>query len=108
MNHQVEHDVDVQTARAELAHAVDLEEKRRREDRLEREDSWIEPFQVTDLQNSFLPCGAIDEAVCVRETLSNRFLDQDVQAKLHQAATDIGMSGRRRSDNGCVGIPRGF
>ncbi len=61
VNHQVEHDVHVEAARAELAHAVDFEEKRGGHDLGQGHDGRVKAFQVTDLQDASGTFGGFDQ-----------------------------------------------
>src|SRR2546426_12544794 len=52
MNHEIEHDIDIQRARRKLAHSMNLEIDEIVNVREQRDHRWIEAFQMADLQNS--------------------------------------------------------
>src|SRR6185295_13081473 len=51
VNHQIEHDVDVERARRKLAHPMDLEVDRLVDVWTQRDHRGIETFEMTDLKN---------------------------------------------------------
>ena len=100
MDHQVEHDVDVGAARLERREAMRLDETRRAELALERDDGRIEAFEVTDLQHATHARGRRHELARLVERLGDRLFDEHVDAVLETAHGDrvVQRRGRRDAD----------
>ena len=64
----------------------------------------IESFQVTDLQDAAGARGGFDQRVGRGEIRGNWFFDQNVDASLHQLATNLAMENRGGGDDRCIGF----
>ena len=84
MDHQVEHDVDVEAAGRERAEAMDLDEPGLEGRLAQRVDGRIEPLDVPDLQDRPLLAGQPDQVLRLRQTGRHRLLDEDVLARFEQ------------------------
>ena len=106
MDHQVEHYVHVEAAGTELAKAMNLEEKRFGDHVFQREDGGIESLQMSYLQDFFVACRGFDQFARGGGIAGDRFFNQDVEAELDQAASDLSVGNCRGGDNGGVSITR--
>ena len=105
VNHQIEHHVHVETARAEFAHAVDFEKQGPGDGRFQRQNGGVKALQMADLQDRSCTDSAARSACRASiEIGGDRFFDQHIQAELHQPASDFGVRGGGRRDHGGVGI----
>src|SRR5260370_33908663 len=95
MTHQTEHNIDVQRARCELAHTMNLEIDRIADMWAQRHQGRIETLGVADLQNraAFLPGG--NHAIGFFERARAWLFNQHVDAGLKQTARDLPMRFRR-------------
>ena len=91
VNHQIQHHVHVQAARAEFAQPVHFEEQGLGDHRLERGHRRIESLQMPDLQNASGARGGLDQHAGFVGGARDRFFDQDIHTELHQPAADLGV-----------------
>ncbi len=98
MDHQIEHDVNVERPRREDAEAMDLEEHRLGEQRKSRAHRGIETFQVADLRDAAVSFGCSDQLVGLGHAGRQRLLDQHVHAGLHQLTSDREMQNGGNGD----------
>ncbi len=91
VDHQVEHHVDIQAARAEEVHAVDFEEEGQGGALFERHDGGVEALQVAHLQDAAAAGGGIDQAVGGGQVAGDGLLHQHVDAGIEQEAADLGV-----------------
>lgn len=75
VNHEIQHDVNVETARAEQAEAMDFEKEWKPRDFLERGDAGVEALQMADLQNTVVLSGRVHQAARGGEVGGDRLFD---------------------------------
>src|SRR5713226_6640715 len=97
VNHQVEHDVDVQRTRGELAHAMNFKIDGTLDVWPERDQRRIEAFGVADLQYRAAFPARSDHAIRFFQSARDWFLNQHVYAGFEQAASYLAMRFGRNS-----------
>src|SRR5262249_37226848 len=100
VDHQVEDDVDVETARGEDGETLDFEEARRSADSQERLDGRVVELDVADGEDSPGGLARFDHAVGFGEARGDGLLDEDVEATAEEGAAEVGMGDGRRGDDG--------
>ena len=80
VNHQIEHDVDVERTRGELAHAMNLEIDGLADVWSQRDHRGIETFEMSDLKNRVTAFGGFDHAIGFFERSRDRFFNEHVNA----------------------------
>ena len=108
MNHQVQHHVHVQAARAEFAEAMDLEKQRFFYDITQRDDGRIKALQMTHLKNTAATRGGFHQRPASFKGMSNGFFHHHIETRFHQLASNFGMSDGRAGDDGRVSVLRQF
>ncbi len=88
MNHQVEHDVDIERARGEDAQPVHFEKHWLGENGNGRANGGVETLEVSDLGNGFVLAGKRDQLVGLVQRGCDGFLDEDIDAGLHHLSGD--------------------
>jgi hypothetical protein len=104
VNHEVEDDVDVESAGAEEAETVGLEEHGAVDERGEGSDGGVEAFEVADLDEAVVEAAEADELVGLLECGGDGFLDEDVDAGLDEGGGGLEVSGGRHADGGGVEV----
>src|SRR5215208_5404988 len=108
VNHQVEHNVNVQRSRGELTDAMNLKIDWLANVRSQRNHRGIEALEVSDLENCVALFGCADHPIRFFERSRYRFFDQDVNARLEQAARNLAVGFSRNSDTRRVDMPDQF
>ena len=104
VDHEIEHDVDIQAARAEQVHAVDFEEEGQGGALFEGQDGGVKALQVAHLQDAAVAGGGLDQAVGGGKVAGDGLFDQDVDAGVEKVAADFGVDGGGRGDDGGVDL----
>ena len=99
VDHQVQHHIDIQAARAEQVHAVDLEEQRQRDALFEGQNGGVEALQVAHLQDAASARGGLDQAVGGGQIDGDGLFHQDIDPGGEQVAADIGVDRGGRGDD---------
>ena len=86
VDHEVEDDVDIESAWAEDAEAVGLEEHGVVDAGGEGGNGGIEALEVTDLDEALMLIGEADEGICLGEGGSDGLFDEHVQAGVQKAS----------------------
>ena len=94
MDHEVEHDVDIQAPAGEDAQAVDLDEERLADDGERGLDGRVVALDVADLHDPPLRPGQGQKAVRLAEARGDRFLNQHVQPPLQEERRDLRVAAR--------------
>ncbi len=71
VNHQVQHYVHIQAARAEQAQAMNLEEQREPDHIFQCRNGWIEALQMPDLQDASMAGSGFDQTLGRSEVMSD-------------------------------------
>src|SRR5215212_1955854 len=108
VNHQVEHNVDVQRSRGELTYAMNLKIDWLANVRSQRNQGWIEAFEVSDLENCVALFGCANHPIGFFERSRYRFFDQDVNARLEQSTGNLAVGLSRNSDTRRLNTPDQF
>jgi hypothetical protein len=98
VNHQIEHDINVERAGGELADAVYLEVDGVADVRPECDERRVEAFEVADLKERAAALGRLNHPVGLFERARDGLLDEDVDARLQQLAGDVGVRLGRRGE----------
>ncbi len=96
VNHQVEHDVDVEAAIGKRAEAMHLDEPRSDEAPARGLDGRIEALGVPDRDDRAAGTPGGDDRVGLGDRARNRLLDEHRDAALEQRARDLRVRGGRR------------
>src|SRR5579885_388198 len=104
VDHQVEHHVNVERARGELADAVNLEIDGVADVRAERDERGVEAFEVSDHQRRLAALGGGGHRVGLIYRARDRFFDEDVDARFEQRAGDLGVRLGRRGEADGVNV----
>ncbi len=91
VDHQIEHDVHIEAAQCEYAHAVNFEKQGEGCQALEREDGGVEAFEMADLEDSVVARGGFDQAVGFGQGGRDGFFDEHVEPGFEQSAADLGV-----------------
>jgi len=94
VDHQIEDDVHIKRTRREDAEAMYLKKHRLREEWKRSADRGIEALEMTDLRNPLVNGRQLDKFVGVSESCGQRFLDQYIDAGLHEVASHGKMMNR--------------
>ena len=81
---------------------MDLEKHRLRKQRDSCADCRVETLEVPDLNNASGPLGDADDLVGLGQRRGQRFLDEHIDAGLHQLACDLQVLNRRHDDRRCI------
>lgn len=81
VNHEIEHDVNVEAAGSEDAQAVNFEKKWNREGLFKGRDSGVEAFEMTDLQNAATIVGETGEAYAGGCRFGDGFFNEYIYAR---------------------------
>ncbi len=100
VDHEVEHNINIERARREYAQAVNFEEHWLRKQRNCGANGRIEALEMSDLHDAFVPRRDLDQFVGFRQGSRERLFNQDVDAGFHESAGNGEMMHRRRGD-GC-------
>ena len=98
VDHQVEHDVDVEAALAEAAEAVHLDEAGRLDVRQRGGHRRVEALGVADREHRAVPRRQRDQAVGLLERARHRLLDQHRHAARQERPGQLGVQLGRRGD----------
>ena len=96
VNHQVEHDVDIEAAFGKGAEAVHFDEAWIDENLPRRGHRRVEPLGVTDRERGAAPGSRGNHGVGLGDRPGNRLLDEDGYARLEERQRDLGVHLRRR------------
>ncbi len=102
MDHQVEDDVDVETARREGSQALDLDESRIGARVQQGLDRRVVELHVSHGENPLPPVGRGDQGVGLRERRRDRLLDQQVQTAFEERQSELAVERGRRREHRCV------
>ena len=97
VDHQVQHHVHVQRARAENAEPMRLEKHGVVQDRFGGRDRGIEALQMPGLQNAAVLGGNLDEAIGLLDAGRDRLLHQNVHVGRQQSFRHFEVGGRWRT-----------
>ena len=104
MDHEIQHHVHIQAARAEQVHAVNLEEQGQGDALFESQDGGVETLQVAHLKDAPAARGGLDEAVGRGKVPRDGLLHQDVDAGGEKVAADFGVDCGGRGDDGGIDL----
>ncbi len=108
VDHEVEHDADVDAAIGEGGEAVGFDETRGVEALFELAEDGVEAFDVTDLEDGVVGLGEVDKELGFGVTLGDGFLDEDVAAFGEEDFADGAMVDGGDGDGGGVhGVGKG-
>ena len=102
VDHEVEHDVDIERTRGEDAEAVGLKEHGPVEVRAGGEDGGVKALKVTGLHESAVPGGKREDSVSLLEGGGERFFDEAVDASGKQGCGGGGVGMGRNADGSGV------
>ena len=102
VDHEVEHDVDIEGARGKDAEPVHLKEHGAVEKRLDGGDGGVKAFQVTDLQDAMTIRSEGDQLVGLFQSRCDGLLDQNVDSRFENRGRDVKMRGSGNADAGRV------
>src|SRR5215208_4954598 len=108
VNHQVEHNVNVQRSRGELTYAMNLKIDWLANVRSQRNHRGIEGLEVSDLKNCVASFGCANHPIGFFARSRYRFFDQHVNARLEQAARNLAVGLSRNGDTCRVDTPDQF
>src|SRR6267378_7909838 len=103
VNHQVVNYVHVEAARREHSQPVHLEEKRIIQDGLDGQHRGVESLYMADLQHTLMTLGRGQERIRFGKAFCHGLFDNNVEAHLHQAATNCGVLGGGYGDTYGIG-----
>ena len=104
VNHEIEHNVDVETAGGEHAEAVNLEKEGNGQSILEGGDRRIEALEVADLENAAAILGQASESFACGGGLGDGLFDEHVDAGFEEAPGDLFMGDCGRCDDGGIDV----
>jgi hypothetical protein len=81
VNHQVEHDVDIQAARSEDAQSMDLKVKRDGDKPLQRHDCRIESLEMAHLENATVLFSKFRQAFARGGRIGYRLFNEHIHAR---------------------------
>ena len=96
MDHQVEHDIDVEAALGKRAQSVNFDESGLPNQRPHPFHRRIEALRVTDRQDDPAAPGQLEQPIGIRRRRRHRLFDQHVHAALEERLGDLEMRLRRR------------
>ena len=102
VDHEIEHDVYVETARAEEIHAVDLEEEGQGEALFEGQDGGVKSLEVAYLKDAAGAGSGVDQAIGGGKVGGDGLFDEDVDAGVEEVAADIDVGGGGSGDDGGI------
>src|SRR5271169_171427 len=104
VDHQVEHDVDIEASRTEDAETVNFEKEGKAGDFLQRNDGRIEALEMSHLEDAAVGVGCLDELIGRSEILRDGLFNEYVDSSFQKGAADFGVSGGRNGDDGGVDL----
>ncbi len=103
VDHEIEDDIDVETAGSEDAEAMDLKKEREREGLFEGENGGVEALKVADLEDAIVVSGGVEQLAGGVKIGSDGFFDEDIEAGGEQGRTDGSMGLGGHGDDRCIG-----
>ena len=98
MNHQVEHNIDVQSTRRKHGEPVRLKEHRPSQLRLHRQHCRVEPLQMPRLQYAALLRRQRKQIIRFSQRCRNRLFHQNIDARIQQRRSHSVMMHRRHGN----------
>ena len=106
VNHQIEHDIDVEGPRGELANPMDLKIHRLANVWSQRDHRGIEALEMSHLENRVALLGGANHSIGFFERSRDWLLDQDVNPRLEQTTRDFAVRFSRHGNAGGVAEER--
>ena len=108
VDHQVENDVHVETARRERAQALDFDEARAGAGIEQRLDGRVVELDMPHGKDPVMGLGGGDQGVGLRQGRGDRLLHQQVHAAFEQRQPEFPVECRRRCEHRGVDLPGQF
>jgi dienelactone hydrolase len=106
VDHQVQHHVHVQAARAEQTQPVDLEKQGSGLDQVQSRDRRVEAFQMPRLQDAAVTRSRVHQSFTRRIVGGDGLFHHHVDALLQQLAADLGMKGGGSRHHGSIDLAK--
>src|SRR5262249_15386323 len=108
VDHEVQHNIDIEASWRECSQAMDLEELGLRRKLASCSDNRIESFNMTDLKDTLMSHSSVDQNLGLFNRRSDRFFDKHVDTVFEEIDSDARVLHRRDCETGGIDLAEQF